>query len=76
MEIFVTFRQCYGNWLCDPVCDKGKAFARIAGNKTLTMNTLRQIHAIGFWIVETDRNGRPTKRHAPESRGSTLPVVA
>jgi hypothetical protein len=76
MEIYVTFRQCYGNWLCDALCPKGRAFCAITGNKTLNRTTLRQIHAIGFSIIECDRNGKPVRRHGPETRGSTLPVVA
>ena len=53
MEIRVEVRSVYGVETVYPVCAKAKAFAAIAGQKTLTVATLRQVRALGYSIVLT-----------------------
>lgn len=48
MKIAIQIRSVYGNTTAYPMCDKAKAFARIAGTKTLTREALRQIDALGY----------------------------
>lgn len=55
MQITVEARSQYGNTVIHPVCDKAKLFASIAGTKTLTYNTLKQIKALGY-IVTVKQN--------------------
>lgn len=50
--VFVTVRRVYGNKVIYPACDTARDFARIAGTKTLTPATLRQIQAMGYSISE------------------------
>jgi hypothetical protein len=40
----------YGKWVYYPVCDSAKAFAAIAGTRTLTEPTLVQIKRLGYEI--------------------------
>jgi len=51
MQITVQIRTVYGVESVYPICDKAKAFARIARTKTLTLDTLHEIKALGFGIV-------------------------
>jgi hypothetical protein len=41
-------RNSYGNTLYYPMCDNGRAFARLTNTKTLTKEHLRDIRALGF----------------------------
>ena len=50
--ITVTVRRVYGNPVIYPACPTAKNFARIAGTKTLTLDTLRHIKALGYTINE------------------------
>lgn len=50
MFITVQVKDVYGKPLIYPVCDKAKAFAAIANQKTLSQATLWQIHALGYSI--------------------------
>jgi hypothetical protein len=75
MEISVQFRSVYGNLLCYPMDAKAQAFARIANNKTLTRNTLRNILALGFRINAIDRFGRVSESFT-FTRSDNLPAVA
>ena len=50
--ITVTIRRVYGNPVIYPACEQARQFARIAGTKTLTLDTLRQIRALGYTIAE------------------------
>ena len=47
MEISVKIRNAYGRDIIDPVCDKAKLFAEIAGTKTLTADSIYKIIALG-----------------------------
>ena len=49
--IQVEVRQIYGTTKVYPLCETAKAFARIAGTTTLTIDALRNIERIGFEII-------------------------
>ena len=48
--IEVIIEPQYGRWVYYPVCEGAKAFAAIAGTKTLTEPTLVQIKKLGYDI--------------------------
>jgi hypothetical protein len=50
MNITVSIRNVYGNETIYPVCDKAKAFAALAGTKTLTRAALEHVRALGYSI--------------------------
>lgn len=49
-QILVNIVPSYGKWVYYPMCDGAKAFAAIAGTKTLTEPTLAQIKRLGYEI--------------------------
>lgn len=49
-QIEVIIEPQYGKWVYYPSCEKAKAFAAIAGTKTLTDATLVQVKKLGFEI--------------------------
>lgn len=49
-SITVEIKDVYGSRVVYPACESAKAFARIAGTKTLTPAALREIEALGFSI--------------------------
>lgn len=49
-QIEVIIEPKYGRWVYYPLCDSAKAFAAIAGTKTLTDETLTQIKKLGYEI--------------------------
>ena len=51
-HIEATTRRVYGNRVIYPHCAVSKDFARIAGTKTLTLDTLKRIKALGYEIHE------------------------
>jgi hypothetical protein len=51
MQITVQIRTVYGVENVYPICDKAKSFARIARTKTLTLDTLHEVKALGYDIV-------------------------
>lgn len=53
--IQIEIRSVYGNETIYPVCEKAKALAAIAGQKTLTRNTLIQAERLGFTLQVVDR---------------------
>jgi formate-dependent phosphoribosylglycinamide formyltransferase (GAR transformylase) len=53
MQITIEVRNVYGTPKVYPVCDRAKAFAKIAGTNTLTHAALCQIEALGYLIVPT-----------------------
>ena len=50
MKITIRADKNYGVETFYPACDQSKIFARIAGTKTLTRNTLRDVAALGYQI--------------------------
>jgi copper chaperone CopZ len=49
-KITVEIKTVYGVENVYPVCDKAKAFASIAGTKTLTAHTIQSVKALGYAI--------------------------
>ena len=55
MKITVKHRSNYGIDTFYPSCATAKLFAQIAGTKTLTRNTMRDVQALGYDIeLETE----------------------
>ena len=50
LQITVEVRSVYGTDTIYPVCEKAKAFAAIAGTKTLTVAVVKQIMALGYEV--------------------------
>lgn len=50
--VTVTVRRVYGNSVIYPSCPTARHFAAIAGTKTLTLDTLHRIKALGYSINE------------------------
>ena len=50
MEISINARNVYGNILYYPADKNAEIFAKIAGSKTLTGDTLRNIQELGIEI--------------------------
>ena len=50
MNIIVKITQNYGTEVIYPVCQQAFLFARIAGTKTLTLDTIVKIKALGFTV--------------------------
>ena len=48
--IKVQIKQVYGNTMVYPFCEKAKLFAKIAGQKTLTSETIGHIKSLGYTI--------------------------
>lgn len=53
MEIIVTIKNNYGTETIYPSCPKGQTFAKIAGTKTLTLDTIKLIKALGYTVSVT-----------------------
>jgi hypothetical protein len=51
-QIIVTTRTVYGNPVIYPACDQSRVFAQLAGTKTLTLQSLKKIKALGYEISE------------------------
>lgn len=49
--ITVLQKEQYGNIVLIPVCEQAKAFARIAGTKTIRMQDVAQIQFLGFSVT-------------------------
>ena len=56
MFITVKMDKNYGMETVYPFCEQAKLFARIAGTKTLTRNTLRDVQLLGYKIVIAQEN--------------------
>jgi hypothetical protein len=48
LKIHVHIRNVYGENRIYPVCDLAKGFARLIGQKTLTLDNVRDIKALGY----------------------------
>ena len=51
MEIIVKVKNVYGQEKVYPICEKAKTFARIAGTKTLTTETIGLIKSLGYTLT-------------------------
>jgi hypothetical protein len=51
-QIMVIVRKVYGNAVIYPACDQSRTFAQLAGTKTLTLQALQKIKALGYEISE------------------------
>jgi hypothetical protein len=51
-QIMVIVRKVYGNPVIYPACDQSRTFAQLAGTKTLTLQALQKIKALGYEITE------------------------
>lgn len=51
MEIKVRIRQVYGRDAIYPVCEKACAFAKLAGQTTLTSREISLIKALGYSVA-------------------------
>jgi len=52
MKITIQVKSIYGNRVIYPKDETAQTFARIAGTKTLTIEALRLIQALGYEINE------------------------
>ena len=52
MNITVEIKSVYGEIKVYPVCEKAKAFALIAGTKTLTAGTLKLVRELGYTVKQ------------------------
>ena len=54
MSITITIqtRNIFGNEVHYPMCTNAITFAKIAGTKTLTVQTLKMIRLLGYKIVQ------------------------
>jgi hypothetical protein len=50
MKITIRIDKNYGVETAYPACERAQLFARIAGTKSLTRNTLRDVAALGYQI--------------------------
>jgi len=53
MEILVTLKNVYGNDTIYPACPKAETFAKLAGTKTLTLDTIKLIKVLGYTVSVT-----------------------
>ena len=51
-EIKVKVKNVYGKDLVYPVCVEAKIFAKIAGDTTLTPETLKRIMFLGYEVIQ------------------------
>ena len=52
MTVIVQIKSVYGQDKVYPICETGKAFARIAGTKSLTEQTIHEMKTIGVKFVQ------------------------
>jgi hypothetical protein len=50
MKIQIMIKNVYGEEKAYPVCKMAQGFANVAGTKTLTRSTLREVLSMGFTI--------------------------
>lgn len=46
--VIIEVRNVYGNQNHYPVCDTGKLFLKLTGTKTLSLDQLKTIKALGY----------------------------
>jgi hypothetical protein len=49
-SILIEMKSHYGNSVIYPACDNAETFAKIAGTKTLTRDSLELIESLGYTI--------------------------
>lgn len=54
MQVQIQIKTVYGNVTYYPVNEAAKRFAAIAGTKTLSVATIRNIQALGFAVEYVD----------------------
>lgn len=54
MQVQIQIKTVYGNVTYYPVNDAAKRFAAIAGTKTLSVSTIKNIKALGFEVEYVD----------------------
>lgn len=54
MQVQIQIKTVYGNVTYYPVNDAAKRFAAIAGTKTLSVSTIKNIQALGFAVEYVD----------------------
>ena len=52
MHITIEIRTTWGTERANPICNTARAFARIAGTETLTMEALAQVKNLGYSVKE------------------------
>lgn len=57
-NIIVRITQNYGVEAIYPACDAAKTFARLAGTKTLTRNTIKLIKELGYGVIVQQQEER------------------
>jgi hypothetical protein len=55
MTITIEVKFNYGVCAFYPACDTSRAFAKIAGTKTLTKDALNVIKTMGYTITQTQK---------------------
>ena len=55
MTIIIEIKFNYGVCAFYPACDTSRAFAKIAGTKTLTKDALNVIKTMGYTITQTTK---------------------
>jgi hypothetical protein len=68
MNITVELRDQYGTQVFYPICEKAKAFASIAGTKTLTPTVMNLISSLGITVEMT----YPTPRGWDQAEGKAV----
>lgn len=61
MQVLIRIANNYGIETAYPVCDKAELFAKIAGTKTLTRDTLRHIAGLGYEITIAEQTYKTFK---------------
>jgi hypothetical protein len=49
-SVTIEVRTIYGNMIIYPVCEAAKTFAKIAGTKSLTEQTVKLIRELGYEV--------------------------
>lgn len=61
MSLKIQTKVIYGKEMIYPMCDKSKIFAQLAGNKTLTHETLLLLKQLGYSFAEVPVSNRWTE---------------
>ena len=61
MQIKIRIANNYGIETAYPACNTSELFARIAGTKTLTRDTLKHVEALGYQITIAEQTFKTFK---------------